>query len=89
MNRQKINALLAALIETLEEVGDAGAPRGVLYAALMGEVDLGGYESVEHLLLAGELARREGDVLRITPKGSEIAAKIAEARAKLAAEAVQ
>ena len=83
MTKTKLNALLAVILETLAEptILSAGAPRGVLYAALMGEIDLAGYEELEGLLIAGGLAARRSDCLRITNGGLAIVEKIAQARA--------
>lgn len=85
MNRQKVNALLAVLLETIAEVTPkGGAPRGVLYSALMEEVDLGGYESLEAILLHAELVERKGDCLLILPRGTEMVAQIAAAKSGVA-----
>lgn len=83
MNRNKLNALLAVILETLadEKILSAGAPRGVLYSALMGEIDLPEYDELESLLIAGGLIARRSDCLRITNAGLAIVEKIAQARA--------
>lgn len=81
MNRQKMNALLVVLLETVAEVTPkGGAPRGILYSALMGEVDLAGYEFLEAFMLEAGLVERKGDCLLILPKGSEIVAQIEAAK---------
>lgn len=86
MNRDKLNAMLAAVLETLADptILSDGAPSGVLYSAMMGEVDLGEFQEVEEVLLRGGLVARRSDCLRITNAGLAVVEKIAKARAAAA-----
>lgn len=43
--RRKANAIIA-LLETIKELGDQGAPSGVMYAALMGHLTYDQYINV-------------------------------------------
>lgn len=89
MKRDKVNALLAAILCTLAEVRDGEAPAGHLYAALMGECDLQTFQALTGILQRGGLTEdRGGCVIGITQKGRELAADIeAKARAAVAGKA--
>jgi len=76
------------LLQTIEEQGALGAPKGVMYAALMAHgCTLSQFQSIVSTMVRNELVTDEGDCLSITQKGQGFI-KILEAKfAKLAAQA--
>ena len=75
-----MNAILAAIVTTVHDAGEMGAPSGHIYAALMGHgVDLGTYQDIVRILSASGLVTENGHLLRVTVKGAELARKIDEA----------
>ena len=53
-------AMTAAVTETIRECGADGAPGGVLYAALMANVTLEGFERMMELIVRTGLVRKSG-----------------------------
>jgi hypothetical protein len=72
MTREKLNALLCAIISTLAEV--EYSPESTLYLGIGS--DLEDWNTVKSVLLAGELATVENYTVRITQKGRDLAAKV-------------
>lgn len=59
---QAIRAIAKALLETVQEAGEQGAPSGPMYAAVMGKLSLDQYTRfMDGLVKAGHL-RQEGHV---------------------------
>ena len=76
MDRNKLNTLLSAVLTTLAEVPQQSSPCGVLYAALMGEVDLGGWEFLQRILTEAGLVTVSAHEMTLTTKGADMAAQI-------------
>jgi len=78
MNESKLAVLLATVITSLDE--SSGETReGILYAGLMGHVDMDGFHVlVAALLRMGAVERGPNFLLRITARGREIAKKLAD-----------
>ena len=82
MTREKVNALLCIILETVAEVGEMGAPEGPMYAAMMGKVTLEEYAAIRDMAVQVGLVTRSNHQLFITPKGNDTVAKIAKHRAE-------
>jgi len=84
MDKKRLTALVIAVLDTVvESKGDVlgGVPEGILYAGLMGEVDLDVFqEIILGTLKKVRLVESNGHLLFATPKGEEV---IQEIRAKL------
>ncbi len=65
MNKQNaaIKAVADAIVESVREAGDMGAPSGFVYAALMGHMNLDTYYQFIAALVKLGLLRQEGDLL--------------------------
>ena len=75
MDRNKLNILLAAVITTVDELGEA--PEGILYAGLMSQgYTLDQFNIGISLMQRAGLATSESYLLKLTPAGHEMAAKI-------------
>ena len=72
--RDQINVALAAVLTTLAEAPDGEAPQGIVAAALLHQTEP--FETIRAILCAGKLVECEGNVMRITDRGREIAAQI-------------
>lgn len=87
MNNSKLIVLIAATLSALAETGEI--PEGVLYAQMMPYCTLEEFQHmVEVTTGVGYLVKNPSRILRITPKGCELAKsledKVAEAkRAKM------
>jgi len=64
-NQQKaVVAVIAAVFDTIKEVGPQGAPEGPLYAALMGHgCTLSQFQSIVGILVRAGKVRQSGHVL--------------------------
>jgi hypothetical protein len=64
-NQQKaVIAVIAAVFDTIKEMGPDGAPEGPLYAVLMGQgCTLGQFQSIVGILVRAGKVRQEGHVL--------------------------
>lgn len=71
---------IGVVLSALDEAGDAGAPIGILYAALMGKVDFNGFQSLIATTLRHNLIETANGrpyshggnpVVRVTAKGRE------------------
>lgn len=62
MAPSKRELIKQALRETVEESGPTGAPSGIMYAAVMGVVDLVEYESIMAELVNEGVVRKSGHV---------------------------
>lgn len=58
--------LMNALLETIAEAGERGAPEGHMYAAVMGRCDLESFQAVLGLFQRKGLITRAGHVARPT-----------------------
>ncbi len=72
--RDRLNADLCAVLTTLAELPDGSSPRTPIYLVLGTDMDR--LNLVEDVLLRGGLATKTAEILTITPKGREMAAKI-------------
>jgi hypothetical protein len=75
--RDDLNIALGAVLVTLAESPDGEAPQGILAAALLHQNVP--FDVIRAILVASGLVECQGDVMRITARGREIAAKINEA----------
>lgn len=57
-----IRAVATMILETVQEMGEQGAPSGPMYAALMGKMSLNQYESIMYSLVKAGRLRKEGHV---------------------------
>jgi hypothetical protein len=71
--RKQYKQVIAAILTALRDVG-GDAPAGAIYAAL--GMDLEAYEIVRDVLVYSGLVTVQGEVLVLTPKGSELAGMI-------------
>ena len=71
MSRNELNVLLAAVVTTALEC--QRCPESMVYIALGS--DMGKYETVKAVLLAGKLATFGGNSITLTATGREIAEK--------------
>jgi hypothetical protein len=56
-NSRAMAMVITAIVETIEETGDRGAPLGVMYAALMGMISYNSFMSVIDALVKAEVIR--------------------------------
>ncbi len=68
---QALQALCGIIVETVNEVGTAGAPAGVMYAALCGRVSLDQFEQITNALVKLGKIKKRGHVFY--PASSEVA----------------
>ena len=74
MDRRTLNQYLAVVLTTVAECGEA--PEGVLYAGLMAHgCTMQDWAIIVAALTKGELVRVEWNVMRLTDKGRDVAAK--------------
>lgn len=78
MNESKLCVLIATVITSLDET--SGETReGILYARLMAHVDIDEFRRLVFVLVSmGAVERGPQFLLKITPKGREIAKKLAD-----------
>jgi len=78
MNDSKLCVLIATVITSLDET--SGETReGILYAGLMGHCSFEEFHKLVRVLVSiGAVERGPNFLLRITPKGKEIAKKLAD-----------
>ncbi len=78
MDRDKVNRWLAAVIDVLDEIGEA--PEGAIYAGLTEDgMTINEWEIVKGILLHGRLARNASqNVLVLTEAGKVMAERIRE-----------
>jgi len=86
LTRQDANAYLAAILETLDEMGGQsvidGAPSGHLYAGLMGRLSLDDYTALVSIAKeVGLVTVDRSHLVRITDKGREVVGKVRSFRA--------
>ena len=67
MNDQKVlqalRAIVAAIVESIKEAGEFGAPGGIIYAALSAKgASLSQYQSIMDALVRSGKVTREGDL---------------------------
>lgn len=65
MNQQQIQAVRAiagAIVESVKEMGEGGAPSGPMYAAFMGKLTLEQYQQIMDTLVRAGRLRQEGHV---------------------------
>ena len=76
MDRKTVLTALAAIITTIDEIGEA--PAGIVYAGLMGHgISHGDYTHLQTMLVSSGIATIDGShVLRLTDSGRAAAAKI-------------
>ena len=86
MNDTKLSVLVATVISSLDET--SGETReGILYAGLMGHCSFEEFQKLVFVLVGiGAVERGPNFLLRITPKGKEIAKKLADQIAKVKRE---
>jgi hypothetical protein len=71
-NAQKQAILMSVIIlDTICELGSV--PSGVLYAQVMGKMDVNTYNAIIGALTAAKLISRSNHVLTATPKGRDLA----------------
>lgn len=58
--------IAAAIAETVQEAGPQGAPEGILYAAVMGMIDLGAFQAIVGVLVEAGLCTRAGSHVLVT-----------------------
>lgn len=85
MTRNEANVFLAVILETVAAAGAAGAPSGPMYAAMMGRMDLGDYQTLVGIATDCGLVTQASNVVHITLKGRDTVAKIDASRASKAA----
>lgn len=76
LDRTTLNIYLGAILTTLAEQTDGWVPRSVVWQGLLATKEE--YDTIENILVIGDLCVVENDTLRITPKGREMAKKITE-----------
>jgi predicted transcriptional regulator len=80
MNEHQIQAaqrIGLALLESIEESGELGAPAGILYAAMMAQgCSLNQFESLMAPVERRGYVTRSMDCYTITPSGSEFISKL-------------
>jgi hypothetical protein len=54
--------LTRAVAMTIHDMGEAGAPGGILYAAVMGKMDLPAFESMMTTIIKTGLVQKRGQV---------------------------
>jgi len=87
MDRNILNIYLATILETLDMPGAAGGvPRSHVMLGL--GLDLNAYLMVERILVASDMVKSSNDLLTITDKGKEMAAKVAAALPKVSKDTV-
>jgi len=72
MDKREANKILCAVLSTLSEVD--GAPESILYMGI--GADMGRWETIRGFMLAGHLVTIEGNYVRLTEYGKEIAGKV-------------
>lgn len=80
LNRTETNIALAAILEVADASID-GAPAGALYAGMMGSVSLGDFQALVRIGVSGGLLREVANVIKVTPQGTAMVAKIVAHRA--------
>lgn len=75
LTRQKVNQILAAILETAAEV-QGGAPSGVMYAALSGQLSLADFNEILAIATDCHLVKVESHLVMIQPKGLQMVSKI-------------
>jgi predicted transcriptional regulator len=81
-DRKLVLAVTLAILETVVEAGDQGAPSGPMYAAVMGQIDLQMYEAITETLVSKGLLTQSGHVFRATKTGVLLMQKANEALGK-------
>ena len=82
MTRTEMNMVLAAVLETLDELPDGSSPAGILYAVVSARVDVP-WSAFQDSLLACGLVTCDNYILTITDKGRRLAAMSRDFRAKV------
>jgi hypothetical protein len=72
MTRDELNKYLCAILTTIDEV--EYSPESILYIGL--GMDMGKWDAIRAVLLAGGLATIDCSQVRITPKGHNLAQQI-------------
>jgi hypothetical protein len=86
MDDRQFTVVFFTVLETVIEMGDQGAPSGVVYAGLMSHgVDFNLYQAIIRTLVNCKFVTLSGSVLRPTPAGAQFAQ---QARQKLNMPAV-
>lgn len=75
MDKRKVNAILATMIQALDHAG-GNYPNGHLYAAMMNVLDLNTYNALLGILIKADLVENVFDELRLTSKGEAMAQEI-------------
>jgi hypothetical protein len=57
---ERLRQLLSAFLDAVKEGKEHGAPAGVMYAAMMGEISLEQFESIMGALVALKCIRKQG-----------------------------
>ena len=79
--REKLKSTVYGILGTLAEMKEGDfAPAGHIYAALGMDMQL--WELARNVLVNGQFAHLEGDLLILTPKGRELGEAINKALAK-------
>lgn len=78
--RDRMNRLLGVILTSLDEIEPKEVPAGFLAAAVDAVGDGALFPAAMVLLDVGGLTTRHGDVLRLTSKGSEMAALVRAGR---------
>lgn len=85
-----VQAFALCLLETIDEAGPLGAPSGVMYAAVAGEVNLSQYEQVLGQMQGKGFISKDGDCWSMTQSGKDFLVKlksaVARAREEMLAE---
>lgn len=74
MTRQALNALLCAVITTLDEVPGGWSPRTVIMLGL--KLDLPQFTFLEDIMVRGGLVDKTSETLTITDKGRAVAKQV-------------
>lgn len=81
MTGKQLN-IACLVLTSIVDMGTFGAPEGPLYAVLMSEMDLDGFNHIIGFIVHQGWATKRGNVLHATDKGRALAAKITAALAE-------